>query len=96
MVKSRPVLIRSELVSPTEYLIVCKGWPKEGLTDTTQIIESAKEAARFNAQLIAKQRFIPSFDVITNGEARNIRIEGDYAVVEYYVVGENIESQLRK
>ena len=92
----KTVLVQEKLVSQSQYLIVARGYPKPQLTNNTQIIESAKEAAVLNAQILAKERFISSFDVITNGQSEKFVTGEDYIDVYYTLNSPNIKRYLNK
>ena len=92
----RIVLVKEKLVSSNTYLIVARGYPKPTLTNDKQILESAQEAAVFNAQILAKERFIQSFDVIKNGETDKFITGTDYIDVYYTLTSPNIKQYLKK
>lgn len=91
--EERIVLIKAKLVSKNTYLIVARGYPKEG---SKMPVESAKDAAVFNAQLLAKERFNDSFDVIINGKATKFIKRDGCVDVHYLLTSPNIKKQLRK
>jgi len=66
------------------FVIICRGWPKEGLNDKAKL-ESAKEAALINAQFSARDLFNKSVDVIKNGNIEKYNIYDDYVTIEYSI-----------
>ena len=93
---ARTVLIKAKVVSSGKYLIIARGYPRAGLTEKIQVEGTAKEAALLNAQILAKEKFIDSFDVVTNGRADKYKIGDGYADVYYYISAPNIRKYLRK
>jgi hypothetical protein len=91
----RKMLIKAELTTPDTFTIVARGYPQPGLTDTVQIDGTALEAAVLNAQIVAKQRFVSGFDVITTAERKSY-IKGDgYVDVTYVITYPNIKKYLK-
>jgi hypothetical protein len=93
-VGSSDVLIKEYFADDDTYVIICKGFPKEGLT-SIQASESAKEAAVINAQMLAKEKFNDSVDVFKNGIVDKYDLKEGYATVEYIVKYPKIKSQQR-
>ncbi len=91
-----PVLVNKKIISANEYLIVCNGYPKKGITNPTQKRELAKEAALLNAQIIAANLFKKELDVIKNGNIRKYNLYDDYAEIEYIIKKENVKKYLKK
>ena len=91
--EERIVLIKAKIVSKNTYLIIARGYPMEG---SRSPVESAKDAAVFNAQLLAKERFQESFDVIKNGKATRFIKRDDCVDVHYLLTWPNIKKQLVK
>ncbi|HEY1406311.1 MAG TPA: hypothetical protein VF857_06865 [Spirochaetota bacterium] len=90
------VLISSKLVSANQYVIVARGYAKPGLTDKVMIDGTAKEAALLNAQILAGEKFVEGFDVITNGKADKYTIGDGYADVVYILSYPGIKRYLKK
>ena len=86
------VLVKEKFLSKNSYLIVARGYPKEG---SARPVDSAKEAAVFNAQLLAQERF-EGFDVIVNGRAAKFTVRDDSVDVNYVLTYKNIKSYLKK
>jgi hypothetical protein len=88
------ILIKSAFLDDTTYMIVCKGYPREGL-EGVQAMETAKEAALLNAQMIAKDIFADSVDVVRQGIADRYDTADGYAVVTYIIKGPGLRRSLR-
>jgi hypothetical protein len=92
----KKVLIKAYLASPGQYVIIARGYPKPDITDSVKAAGTAREAAVLNAQVLAKERFIDTFDVIKNGRASKF-MEGDgYVDVVYFIEYPNIQRFLKK
>lgn len=89
----RVVLVKEKLLSKDSYLIVARGYPKEG---SPRPVDSAKDAAVFNAQLLAKERFEEGFDVFVNGKAAKFTVREDSVDVNYVLTFKNIKYYLKK
>jgi hypothetical protein len=88
------ILIRKYFRNRNTYVIVCKGFPNESLTGKPRI-ESAKEAALINAQIIARALFDDSVDVFRYGLVEKYRVYRDYAIVYYVIRLNNLRQRLR-
>lgn len=88
------ILIKGAFIDDTSYMIVCKGYPREGL-EGVQAMETAKEAALLNAQMIAKDIFSDSVDVVRQGIADRYDTADGYAVVTYIIKGPGLRRSLR-
>ena len=88
------ILIKSAFIDDTSYMIVCKGYPREGL-EGVQAMETAKEAALINAQMIAREIFIDSVDVVRQGTVDRYDAAADHAIVNYIIKGEDLRRSLR-
>ena len=91
---AKVVLVKEFIISDSEYLFICKGYPIEGASGIASD-QSAKEAALINAQVIAKQRF-PELNVVEIGEIKNSVFDGKEATIEYLVTHKNIKKYLRR
>jgi hypothetical protein len=89
------ILIRKGFKSQNAYLIVCKGFPKEGVEGISRR-ETAKEAALINAQMIARDVFNETVDPVRNGIAKKFVVYDDYAIVYYEITKSNLKKRLRK
>ncbi len=81
------VLIRGEFLDDTTYLIVCRGFPEQGLVGL-QRIESSKRAALLNAYYFIRGTFGDKVAPDREGRVDKFKIMADYAVV-YYIVKKN-------
>ncbi len=88
------ILIKSTFIDDTSYMIVCKGFPREGL-EGVQAMETAKEAALLNAQMIAKDVFADSVDVVRQGTIGRYDTGDGYAVITYIIRGPDLKQSLR-
>jgi hypothetical protein len=66
------------------FVIICRGWPNESLTDKAKV-ESAKEAALMNAQFSARDLFDKAVDVVKNGTIEKYNVYDGYVTVEYSI-----------
>ncbi len=71
------------------FVIICRGWPKEGLTGKAKL-DSAKEAALINAQFSARDLFDKSVDVVKNGNIVKYNVYDDYVTVEYSITKKDL------
>ncbi len=92
----KTVLLKEKLLNNNQYMIVARGYPKPGITDTIQVNGTAKEAALLNAQMIARDRFIVGFDVIQNGRVKKYTLGNGYADVVYILTYPGLKKYLRK
>ncbi len=86
-------LIDAKVISDTEYLIICKGYPKPGLTNSVQIEGTAKDAALIYAQITAKKR-LKNIDG-TKGTIREFEFNGEFGIVNYVIEADNIKSYIK-
>lgn len=93
--ETQNIIISKGFKSRNVYLIVCKGFPKDG-TDGIQRRETAKEAALMNAQFIARDIFNDTVDPVRNGIAKKFTVNDDFAVVHYEIRKKNLKARLRK
>jgi hypothetical protein len=88
------ILIKKWFRNNNTFVIVCKGYPKEGLTGDARV-ESAKEAALINAQFISRALFNESVDIFKYGTIEKYSIYSDYVVVYYVIEMNNLRKQMR-
>jgi hypothetical protein len=93
--EKRDVLVRKYFRNNNTYVIECKGYPREGLTGKPAV-ETAKEAALTNAQVLAGELFAPPVDAVKNGTAEKYTIHRDYVVVRYVVRRQGLRGKLIK
>ena len=89
----RDVLVNKWFKDSNTFIIVCKGYPKEGVSGTAKI-ETAKEAALINAQFIAQNTFNSSVDVIRNGIIDKYEIHKEYVVIYYIIKQKGLKGNL--
>ena len=89
----RVVLIKRYFHDDSTYVIVCKGYPKEGSAGKTAI-DLAREAALINAQMIAKERF--TIDVVKHGIVEKYTDFEGYSVIYYKVKFPNLKRYHRE
>lgn len=89
------IVIRQGFQGSNAYFIVCKGYPKEGTSGLSKR-ETAKEAALLNAQMIAKNIFDETVDVVKNGRVKKFIVYEDYAVVYYLIEKRNLNKRMRQ
>ncbi|MBN1498567.1 MAG: hypothetical protein JW982_00290 [Spirochaetes bacterium] len=86
-------LIGAKVISDTEYQIICKAYPRPGLTDEIQMAGTAKEAALIYAQITAKKR-LKNIDP-TKGTIKEYKFDGEFGTVYYIIEAENIRSHVK-
>lgn len=94
-VSSVPSLIREGFKSDTEYEIICRGFPKEGL-EGIQKDESAKRAALLNAYYFARLKFDDSVIPDRDGKAERFVLNQDHAIVYYTIQKSDLKRRVRK
>ena len=87
------ILVKEKLLTRNSYLIVARGYSMEG---SNRPADSAKEAALLNAQILAKERFDGSFDVVKNGKADKYVVRENSADVHYVLTWRDIKRHLVK
>lgn len=90
------ILINKYFQDDDTFIIICKGFPKEGLTDDIQKSETAKEAALLNAQMIARETFKDSVDVVRTGSIDSYEVQDGFATVKYVLKYSGLKSNLRE
>ncbi len=93
--EKREVLVKKYFKNNNTFIIICKGYPREGLA-RSQAMETAKEAALLNAQIIARETFKDSVDVVKGGSVLKYVEHDDYAVVHYALTQHNLRAKLKK
>lgn len=90
------ILVKKEFVNDNTYVIICRGFPREGL-EGLQAVETAKEAALLNAQIIARETFNDSVDVVKGGsvEGYDIHERDGYAQIRYVIKAPGLKKNLR-
>jgi hypothetical protein len=78
-------LVKKYFRDDDTFIIVAKGFPRENVDNQVQALETAKEAALLNAQIIAKEAFDDSVDVVRKGSVESYEVFDDYATVTYIV-----------
>ena len=76
------------------FVIVCRGYPKEGVSGKARI-ETAKEAALINAQYFAKEMFNDRVDVVKNGTIEVFEVKPDYVVIRYVIKQRGLKQLVR-
>lgn len=89
------ILIKKYFMDDDTFVIECKGFPKDDVSGL-QATETAKEAALLNAQVIAKETFNDTVDVITNGKIEKYEVFEGYAVVTYVITLPNLMKNIRE
>lgn len=93
-VHSVPSLISEKFISDTEYEIVCRGFPKEGLSGV-QKEESAKRSAILNAYYFSKSRFDDTVNPDMDGRVEKFSMFENYAEVKYILKKSNLKKRLK-
>ena len=95
MVSSVPSLIKEGFKSDTEYEIICRGFPREGLT-SVQKDESAKRAALLNAYYYTQMKFDDTVIPDKDGKAERFVLNEDHAIVYYTISKPGLKNRVRK
>lgn len=95
MVSSVPSLIKEGFKSDTEYEIICRGFPKEGLSGV-QKDESAKRAALLNAYYYTKLKFDDQVMPDRDGKAERYVLNEDHAIVYYTISRPDLKKRVKK
>lgn len=93
--EKREVLVKKYFKNNNTFIIICKGYPRESLSGT-QAMETAKESALLNAQMIARGIFKESVDVVKGGSVLRYIEAGDHVVIHYALTQINLRSKLKK
>lgn len=91
-VQSIPSLISEEFTSNETYEVVCRGFPKQGLTGV-QKEESAKRAALLNAYYFVQSRFDDTVKPDTDGIVVKYDVQDEYVIVYYRVTKSNLKKR---
>lgn len=91
----RKLIEEEKFISANEYLIICRGYPKAGLTNQVQINATAQEAAVLNAQFHAKQKF-PGIYPVRKGAIVKFENDGRSAIVHYMITYPNIKKMMNE
>ena len=91
----RKLIVKEKLMSANEYLIICRGYPKAGLTNQMQINATAQEAALLNAQFYAKQKF-RGVDPVRKGSVVKFEYDDRSAIVHYLITYPNIKKMMNE
>ena len=93
-VQSIPSLISEEFTSDDTYEVVCRGFPKQGLTGV-QKEESAKRAALLNAYYFVQSRFDNSVKPDTDGTVVRYDVQDEFVIVYYRVTKSNLKKRTK-
>lgn len=94
-VQSLPSLISEDFISNDTYEVVCRGYPREGLSGA-QKEESAKRAALLNAYYFVQSRFDSTVLPDRDGTVVKYEVQEDFAVIYYRVHKKDIKKRLKK
>src|SRR6056297_1398369 len=90
----RESLLKKYLKDDNTYIIIARGYPKPGLPEI-QAINTAQEAALTNAQVIARQSFNDSVDVIKSGRVKQYENRGNHVVITYVITWKNLRNHIK-
>lgn len=93
--EKRDVLVKKYFRDDNTFVIICKGYPKEGL-EGKMAASTAKEAALLNAQILAKETFKDSVNVFKRGGVENYEIQDDYVIITYVIKQNGLKKLQRK
>ena len=91
-VQSIPSLISEEFTSNDTYEVVCRGFPKQGLTGV-QKEESGKRAALLNAYYFVQTRFDNTVKPDTDGVVLKYDVQEEFVIVYYRVTKSNLKKR---
>ncbi len=91
----RTTLVKKYFKNDDTFIIVAKGYPREGVDNQVQQLETAKEAALLNAQIIARESFDDTVDVVKKGSVDSYEVFDDYATVTYIVTMDRLNKRQR-
>jgi len=91
----RKLIVKEKFTSANDYLIICRGYPKPGLTNQMQINATAQEAALLNAQFYAKQKF-RGVDPVRKGSVVKFEYDDKSAIVHYLITYPNIKKMMNE
>jgi hypothetical protein len=91
----RTTLVKKYFKNDDTFIIVAKGYPRETVDNQIQALETAKEAALLNAQIIAKESFDDTVDVVKKGSVDSYEVFDDYATVTYSVTMNGLNKRQR-
>lgn len=94
-VRSMPGFISEEFTSDDTYMIVCRGYPKPGLTGLSKK-ESAQEGALLTAHAFIIYKFEDTVKPDVDGEVIKYIIEDDAAVIYFQIRKKNIKKYLKR
>lgn len=89
------VLIKKYFRNRHTFIIICKGYPKRGVSGTKKRV-TAQEAALLNAQSIARAIFNRSVDPFKNGGVLKYKNYRGYSVVYYQIKKRNLKYRKKK
>ena len=89
----RESLVKKYFQDDNTYIIIARGYPKPGLPEI-QAINTAQEAALTNAQVIARQSFDDSVDVIKAGRVKQYENRGNHVVITYVITWKNLKNHI--
>ena len=95
IVSSNPSLIKEGFTSDTEYEIICRGFPKEGLQGVLKD-EAGKRAALLNAYSFVKIKFDDSVIPDKDGKAERFVLNEEHAIVYYTISKSSLRKRVRK
>jgi hypothetical protein len=93
--EKRDVLVKKYFRDDNTFIIICKGYPKEGL-EGKMAVSTAKEAALLNAQIIAKETFKDSVNIFKKGNVENYDVQLDYVIITYVIKQNGLKKLQRK
>ena len=93
-VQSIPSLISEEFTSDDTYEVVCRGFPKQGLTGV-QKEESAKRAALLNAYYFIQSRFDNTVKPDTDGTVIRYDVQDKFVIVYFRVTKSNLKNRTK-
>jgi hypothetical protein len=91
----REVVEKKDFLDNNTYRIICRGWPKKGLTGQARI-QSAKDAALINAQFIAKDIFESPVDPVKNGTVEKYDVMDNYVRIYYLITYQDLKKYYKE
>lgn len=87
-------LVSRKFISSDEYRIVCRGYPLKDSRGLARI-ESARWAARMNAEHYARKVFGRTVDPARDGEIIRYRDYEDYSVIYFVIKKKGLRNRLK-
>ncbi len=85
----KDIIINARFIDNHTFLIVCKGYPMQGLRGNIRLI-SAQDAALFSAELLAKKIFNSRVHPGRDGTITTVSKYQDHVVIHFLITKPNL------